>query len=60
MGNMSYCRFQNTVSDLRDCYNHMYDSDETEDLSKDEQEARKDLIKLCCDIAEQYGEKEGE
>ena len=47
MSNMSYCRFQNTLNDLKDCSENM-DSD---NLSKDESRARNSLIALCCDIA---------
>ena len=42
MANMSYCRFQNTVGDLRDCAEHIHD----DDLSEDEQRARKRLIAI--------------
>lgn len=52
MGNMSYCRFQNTLEDLRDCYESM---DETADLSKDEGRARRSLIKLCANIMDDFG-----
>jgi len=48
MANMSYCRFENTLSDLRDCYLNI---DET-DLSRTEIAARKELIELCQLIAE--------
>jgi len=48
MANMSYCRFENTLSDLRDCYRNI---DET-DLSRTEIAARKELIELCQLIAE--------
>jgi hypothetical protein len=51
MANMGYCRFQNTLGDLEDCEEHIED-----DVSEDEQDARKDLIALCVKIAEQYGE----
>lgn len=34
MSNMSYCRFQNTASDMRDCLNHVHD-----ELDPREQEA---------------------
>ena len=47
---MSYCRFQNTLNDLRDCYDNM-DSD---NLSKEEFEARKQLIDLCTAVYENY------
>lgn len=51
MANMSYCRFQNTLQDLRDCY---YNLDDIEDMDEEELEARKQLIQLCKDIAEDY------
>lgn len=47
MGNMSYCRFQNTLNDLSDCQDAIYDS-----LSKEEAKARRRLIQLCREIAE--------
>jgi len=43
MSNMNYCRFENTLEDLRDCYYHIYD----EDLSESEKEAKLKLMKLC-------------
>lgn len=49
MSNMSYCRFQNTLQDLRDCSNVM---EETEDLSIDECNARQSLLRLCEEITE--------
>ena len=45
MSNMSYCRFQNTLKDLRDCEDHLFD-----ELKDDEEEARTELIELCQDI----------
>ena len=48
--NMSYCRFQNTLSDLKDCYDNLPD----EDLSRDEANAFAELILLVKDIAERY------
>jgi len=50
MSNMSYCRFQNTLGDLEDCYAAMSDK-----LSPEEAEARDDLIRLCIDIVAEYG-----
>lgn len=47
MGNMSYCRFENTLDDLQDCYEHI----DSTDLSPAEVCARKRLVKLCADIA---------
>lgn len=51
MANMSYCRFENTLADLWDCYKNM-----EADMSDDESDAKKDLIALCKVIAEEYGE----
>lgn len=50
MANMGYVRFQNTLSDLRDCNDHLFD----EDLSEDEERARRQLINLCLDIASEF------
>ena len=51
--NMSYCRFTNTLQDLRDCYNNMDGDDE---LSTAEQTAKDKLIKLCVRIAVEYSD----
>lgn len=48
MANMSYCRFQNTLPDLRDCFDNLDDSD----LSPEEATARKGLVKLCQRIVD--------
>ncbi len=37
MGNMSYCRFENTLGDLQDCYDNIDDPD----LSESEKRARR-------------------
>lgn len=50
MGNMSYCRFRNTLGDLDDCYEAL---DETL-ASDDEIKARLSLIRLCALIADDY------
>ena len=49
MSNMSYCRFQNTLTDLRDCFDHIDEWFENA-LSEEEEGACKKLIKLCMDI----------
>lgn len=55
MANMlSYCRFENTLADLRDCEDHFQDGD----LSNSENSARARLIKLCAGIASDYGDPE--
>ena len=55
MGNMSYCRFGNTLTDLRDCADNLDDPDS---LSPEERRARERLIKLCKTIADDYAEDE--
>jgi hypothetical protein len=52
MPNMSYCRFQNTLNDLRDCYYNMG----SDDLSKSEFYARRHMIELCKSIADECGD----
>ena len=60
MSNMSYCRFRNTLADLRDCYDNMNDIDLSEESDgNDEIAARQRLIDLCCDIALAYGDEIG-
>lgn len=55
MSNMSYCRFENTQHDLKDCENHLFDTD----LSKTELRARQELIDLCRSIVDQVNQDEG-
>ena len=58
MGNMAYCRFENTLADLRDCYDHMDEPlDGRDEVS--EFRARQKLIKLCREIALNYGDPDG-
>jgi hypothetical protein len=49
MTNMSHCRFENTLNDLRDCEEHLADYD----LSKSEKEYRDRLLKLCKRITDE-------
>jgi len=50
MGNMSYCRFENTMDDLRDCINNIYREAEN---STDER-YRQEMIALFKDVAEGF------
>lgn len=51
MANMSYCRFQNTLSDLEDCYENW------EDASSDEERAaRARLLTICEWIVNDYAD----
>lgn len=56
MANMSYCRFQNTVADLQDCYEAMCEG-EDDDLSAEEADARSRLIQLCSNIHDEYADE---
>ena len=56
MKNMSYCRFENTASDLQDCYDNM-PNDHAELPSDHERRAYKRLIKLCKRISDDYGDE---
>jgi len=58
MANMSYVRFENTLSDLEDCYEDMQFGTEFSELSLTEQQARNELVDLCKKIAEQFDEEE--
>ena len=64
MGNMSYCRYENTLGDLEDCYDALYDDlmmaqtsmdagDEI-DMSPEELCAMKELVAMCSEIARQF------
>ena len=53
MANMGYCRFQNTVRDLADCEDHIIDND----LSPEEEKAKKRLIKICKRIAYDFSDE---
>ena len=56
MTNMSYCRFQNTLGDLRDCHGALADYESQDGLlSEDERYAKQALIELCKTIVEEYG-----
>lgn len=56
MSNMGYCRFRNTLSDLRDCADHFDD----DDLLEEERSARAKLVALCSRIAEEHEDDGGE
>ncbi len=52
MSNMSYCRFENTLNDLRDCRKALQELFESEDkqLSEYESDAAMALIEECESI----------
>ena len=54
MTNMSYCRFQNTLEELKVCEDYM----DAEDLSVLESISRKYLIKVCTRISKDWGQED--
>lgn len=61
MGNMSYCRFQNTSMDLDDCQGAIEDlaSRDAGSLSREELAAAKRLVRTCIDIVSLIAEEGG-
>jgi len=53
MANMSYCRFENTVKDLRDCADHI---DNQLEAGGYEDKSRVKLIKIAYDMLQQFME----
>lgn len=51
MGNMSYCRFQNTLGELRDCADNLFARFGNSSNDRDEAEARRELVDLAITIA---------
>ena len=60
MANMSYCRFENTLYDLQDCYEALQDVGGVENYindkhpSEEEKEAIFGFIKLCSNIVSEF------
>ena len=52
MGNMSYCRFENTANDLKDCVYALNDIASQEDLSHYEIRGLKGILEYARDIVE--------
>lgn len=50
MSNMSYCRFENTMDDLRDCLNHIHRKAENDY----DENARIQMIGLFKEVMEDY------
>ena len=51
MGNMSYCRFENTARDLADCVSAV-NRGEINELNEYEIEGLLDILSLCNDMLE--------
>ena len=51
MGNMSYCRFENTLADMRDCLYALQDGLDVEELSEYEIDALAEFADVARQIA---------
>ena len=51
MGNMSYCRFENTAEDLEDCVHAIENGEMTVEMSDYEVDALQDLLNHSLSIA---------
>ena len=49
MGNMSYCRFENTARDLQDCLNAI-NRGEINELNDYEVEGLRNILEMCNEI----------
>ena len=50
MANMSYCRFQNTLRDLEDCFEALEELESLEELSTSEERAALEMGELITSI----------
>ena len=50
---MSYCRFRNTLADLRECLDWLSEH-EPDELKDEERAAFRKLVNLCAQIADDY------
>jgi hypothetical protein len=53
MGNMSYCRFENTFNDLDDCYTSLGEKT-FDELSDTEKKYALRLVHICRNIADDF------
>ena len=58
MANMSYCRFENTARDLRDCAQAIENGEHTDDLSSYEKDGLEEILSLCEQLFHMKGEVE--
>ena len=58
MGNMSYCRFENTARDLRDCVQAIENGEHADDLSSYERDGLEQLLSDSEEIFHMKGEIE--
>lgn len=54
MGNMSYCRHENTYNDLADVWEEWVDNDEAKSLDEYEKRARRNIAELVSEMHYQF------
>lgn len=54
MSNMSYCRFENTLTDLQDCEEALQELSSLAELNESESIYAKEFIITCARIARDY------
>ena len=55
MANPPYCRFQNTLADLKDCRDALHERESYRPpLSIEELDAMWSLLKICHELADRY------
>jgi len=61
MGNMSYCRFENTFRDLKDCQEALQDAGGVKDYQESANQYEKKyvarLVELCKEITEEFADE---
>lgn len=62
MGNMSYCRWQNTLADVEDCAEDLFfrEQEGKQPLSKDEARAQRRMMQVIKSMLEFYEDEHGE
>lgn len=59
MGNMSYCRFENTAKDVQDCLDAIYEGD-LDDMSSYEIQGFLNFVSLCKEVSSMFENYEQE
>ena len=64
MGNMSYCRFENTYRYLQDCYDALSEAGSIKEVEETANQYEKKyirkLVELCKDIVDYFGDENEE
>jgi hypothetical protein len=60
VANMSYCMFQNTEGDLRDCVESLEEMEDFSNLSESEMKSAKRMRRLCSEFIEYFDSIEDE